>query len=178
MVIWVLFFNGDSEMLKCCCALVQAGRAPTVKEWCKLDEKFVNISSHLTDEMRRKLRIYELGVFFKNLPMICLAISIISVNGAVMLPSFISDINSLLRFFLWQLYLSAWLLSQGGLGACAFVGTSMIVKRIPKKNSPDIQEIIDVTDRNFLSSRVLLGALFAAIIGLPFVSKSINLCIP
>jgi hypothetical protein len=76
--------------------------------------------------------------------------------------------------FLWQLYLSAWLLSQGGLGACAFVGTSMIVKRIPKKNNPDIQEIIDVTDRNFLNSRVLLGALFAAIIGLPFVSKSMH----
>jgi hypothetical protein len=154
-----------------------AGRTPTVKEWCKLDEKFVNISSHLTDEMRRKLRLYELGMFFKTFPVIFLAISIISVNGAVMLPSLIPDINSLFRFLLWQLYLSAWLLSQGGLGACAFVGTSMIVKTIPKKNSypsSNIQEIIDVTDKNFLTSRILLGALFAAIIGLPFVSKSMH----
>jgi hypothetical protein len=155
----------------------KAGRAPTIKAWCKLDEKFVNISSHLTDEMRRKFRIQELGVFFKILPMILLGISMIAVNAAIMLPSLIPDIESLLRFFLWQLYLSSWLLSQGALGAYAFVGTSMIVKQIPKRNgykSPRNEEIIDVTDKNFLSSRILLGALFAAILGLPFVSKSMH----
>lgn len=155
----------------------KTGRAPTIKEWCKLDEKFVNISSHLNDEMRRKLRIQELGIFFKILPMVLLGVSMVAVNAAIILPSLIPNIDSLLRFFLWLLYLSAWLLSQGGLGACAFVGTSMIMKQIPERNSyqsPGAEEITDVTGRNFLTSRVLLGALFAAILGLPFVSKSMH----
>jgi hypothetical protein len=93
-----------------------------------------------------------------------------------MLPDLIYDEHSPLRFFGWLVLLTLWLLSQGALGACAFIGTSAIVKEMPKKDSTNsnVQEIVDVTDRNFLNARVLLGQLFAIILGFPFAAKSVN----
>jgi hypothetical protein len=70
-----------------------------------------------------------------------------------------------------------WLISQGGLGACAVLGTSVIFKASQDKGvleRSDSRENIDVTDPNSLSIRVILGTLFAVLLGLPFAVTSLN----
>ena len=59
--------------------------------------------------------------------------------------------------------------AQGGLGACVFLGTSAIQLARPPK-----LESIDVTDRNYLNIRILLGTLFGSLIGLLFSSSSLD----
>jgi hypothetical protein len=139
-----------------------------------LDAKLAKLASYLNDEMRRKIRILELRVFFKTLPVIFLGLLVISTILYVWLPWFAPTGST------WSLPLSllicfAWLISQGGLGACAFLGTSVIVGAAQQGNAMGAQtpnealplEKADVTDRNFLVIRVILGTLFAVLIGIP-----------
>ena len=48
------------------------GRVPSIGEWRILDAKLAKLASYLNDEMRRKIRIRELKIFFKTLPIIFL----------------------------------------------------------------------------------------------------------
>jgi hypothetical protein len=47
----------------------QFGRAPSSEEWRLLDEKLSVLASYLTDELRQKIRIRELGLFFGPMPL-------------------------------------------------------------------------------------------------------------
>jgi hypothetical protein len=55
-----------------------SGRVPTADEWRTLDEKLTKLASYLSDDLRRKIRLRELSLFFKILPIFFLAFS---VNG-------------------------------------------------------------------------------------------------
>jgi hypothetical protein len=64
-----------------------------------------------------------------------------------------------------------WTLSQGGLGACAFLGTRVAIRQAEAGPSPELlREAADITDRNVLKIRVVLGCLFGFLLGLPFSS--------
>jgi len=76
-------------------------------------------------------------------------------------------------------------MSQGGLGACAFLGTSVITRSadIAKTQTVpagDLKEITvscaisDLTDRNFLKIRIVLGALFGFLFGLPIAHMALH----
>src|SRR5215831_9961009 len=154
------------------------GRVPSLAEWRILDAKLAKLASYLNDEMRRKIRIRELSVFFKTLPIILLTVLVISTILYVWLP-WIAAAGSTWHLPLSLLICFTWLISQGGLGACAFLGTSVIVGADQQGNAA-VQaaagkapneafplERADVTDRNFLVIRVILGTLFAVLIGIP-----------
>src|SRR5271156_6501450 len=85
--------------------------------------------------------------------------------------------GSLLRILLWVIIVSVWAISQGGLGACAFLGTSVITKSSLAGEST-ARDNVDLTDRNFLIIRVILGTLFAVLLGLPFSPLGLNVFIP
>jgi hypothetical protein len=153
------------------------GRVPSASEWRILDEKLATLASYLTDELRRKIRIRELALFFRTLPIIFLIFSGIATISYLILPYFTLGPGSLLRIFLWLLIVAIWAVCQGGLGACAFLGTSVITKTtIMNESAP--RESIDLTDRNFLLIRVILGTLFAVLLGLPFSPLGLNVFIP
>jgi hypothetical protein len=48
------------------------GRTPTNEEWRLLDEKMSILTSYLTDDLRQKVRLRDLSVFFGYLPVIFL----------------------------------------------------------------------------------------------------------
>ena len=153
-----------------------SGRIPSAGEWRTLDEKLTKLASYLSDDLRRKIRIRELGLFFKTLPICFLTFSVISTILYINFPWIISK-GSPWRLFFWLVVTMTWLISQGGLGACAFLGTSVIFKASQDKElseRSDSRENIDVTDPNSLSIRVLLGTLFAVLLGLPFAVASLN----
>jgi hypothetical protein len=152
------------------------GRVPSAAEWRTLDEKLFILAGYLNDELRRKLRIRELGFFFRTLPIGFLACSVLSTIVYINVPVITSD-GSPWKLLIWLIVVMTWLISQGGLGACAFLGTSVIFRGTRDKaptEGADIRENIDVTDRNSLSIRVLLGTLFAVLLGLPFAVISLN----
>jgi len=151
------------------------GRPPDLDEWEYLDVLFLNLANYLTDELRRKIRIRELRIFFRTLPLIFLTSSVV----VSLLYFMLNDITgeTAFRAFLYYVIVIAWAISQGGLGACAFLVTSVVVKNVQERGLAAEQQRpdpIDITDRNFLSARVLLGALFALLLGLPFARLSIN----
>ena len=158
------------------------GRIPSVGEWRTLDAKLAKLASYLNDEMRRKRRIRELKVFFTTLPILFLSLLVVSTILYIWLP-WIAPTDGA-RAPPWNLPVSllisfAWLISQGGLGACAFLGTSVIVGSAQQakgilqtaegktSNESPLPESADVTDRNFLIIRVILGTLFAVLLGIP-----------
>jgi hypothetical protein len=66
-----------------------ARRVPSAAEWHTLDEELAKLASYLTEELRRKLRIRELALFFRILPIIFLACLIVSTILYVNLKSII-----------------------------------------------------------------------------------------
>jgi hypothetical protein len=149
-----------------------SGRVPSVGEWRTLDEKLSKLASYLNDDLRRKIRIHELKLFFRILPIGFLATTVVSTILYANL--YLINSGSAWRAFLWLVIICAWSVSQGGLGACAFLGTSVIMKTsILTDTGP--RENIDLTDRNFLVIRVILGTSFAVIIGLPYSPLGLNL---
>jgi hypothetical protein len=171
-------------------AYSSSGRVPSISEWHKLDEKLAKLTSYLGDDLRRKIRIRELGFFFKTLPISFLAFTVLSIilyNNLIVLHS-----GASVNHLLWLVIMSAYTVSQGGLGACAFLGTSVITKTSllnetttqrntipqgdagPRENTVP-RENVDLTDHNFLIIRVILGTSFAVILGLPYSTIGLNL---
>lgn len=151
------------------------GRAPTLDEWKQLDQKLLALTSLLTDDLRSRIRIRELGIFFGPIPIVFLCVAIVAIFCFSLLPKVIPD-PSLVSYSVW-FWLSAivWTLAQGGLGACAFLGTRIAVKRAEGANiSQTLEEAGDITDRNVLKIRILLGCLFGFLLGLPFSTQSLN----
>ena len=144
-----------------------SGRLPSEEEWKLLDEKLSVLTSHLSDDLRQKIRIRELIRYFYTIPIWFLFASISAVLYYFLYPSFIlyASLPSTVSFLG---SLVVWTVSQGGLGACAFLGTRMAMK-VTKGAGPaeSSEEEADLTDRNFLKTRILLGCLFAFIFGLP-----------
>src|SRR5271168_1346699 len=64
------------------------GRVPNAGEWRTLDEKLAKLASYLSDDLRRKIRLRELRVFFRTLPIIFLVLSVITSIVYLILPLF------------------------------------------------------------------------------------------
>lgn len=148
--------------------IASRGRQPTDDEWKLLDLKLWALSSLLSEDLRQKVRIRELGVFFGTIPIVFLAISLASLVVLFVYTLVFSDQNSVPAVITFLLSLIAWSVSQGGLGACAFLGTRVAIKRAEGKDviNPS-DESADVTNRNVLKIRIVLGCLFASLVGLP-----------
>jgi hypothetical protein len=156
----------------------QGGRSPSVAEWRLLDHKMFALAAYLNDDLRKKIRIRELGTFFGIIPVLFLLTTILSTLIYSLNSVVIPDQNSLPSYLLYLTGIILWCISQGGLGACAFLCTSVIVKTSNNRggsidSSKDSIELVDITDQNFLKIRILLGTLFGFLIGLPFSLSSL-----
>jgi hypothetical protein len=61
------------------------GRVPSQVEWRLLDEKLSAITSLLNDDLKTRIRISDLGIFFGQLPLLFLGFTTISTIGYGML---------------------------------------------------------------------------------------------
>jgi hypothetical protein len=151
------------------------GRAPTLDEWKQLDEKLLALTSLLTEDLRSRIRIRELGIFFGPIPIIFLCVAIGAIFWFSLFSKIFTDTSSVAYSVNFWASVILWSLAQGGLGACAFLGTRIAVKRAEGASiSQTLEETADVTDRNVLKIRILLGCLFGFLLGLPFSAESLN----
>ncbi len=77
-----------------------------------------------------------------------------------------------------------WILALGGLGSCAFLGTTLISENarlnttsVLTTQSPSggqISSEFDLTDRNLILTRIVIGILFAFLLGLSLSSGSLK----
>lgn len=143
-----------------------SGRPPTPEEWRLLDDKISALASYLSDDLRQKIRVRELSIFFDVLPLVFLLATLAAILYRFLYGGFLQK-DSLLFNFSFLLSLIVWTVSQGGLGACAFLGTRIATKR-PEKATPDpFAEVADITDESILRIRIVLGCLFGALVGVP-----------
>jgi len=170
-----------------------SARVPTDVEWDRVYKVSSAVAAHLNGtNLKRKIRIRELGKFFGTIPLTFLFFSVISTFLYLAIfetrpGPFMIDIPPNAKFLASAGLVFIWALSQGGLGACAFLGTSVITRSAEAiaraKKSPDENltesdigcEVADITDRNFLKSRIVMGALFGFLLGLPIARSSLHI---
>ncbi len=151
----------------------QSGRAPTAEEWKLLDEKISVLASYLTDELRQKIRVRELSIFFGILPIAFLAATLAAIMYRFLYGNFLAK-NSTAFIASYLLTLIVWTVAQGGLGACAFLGTRAAAKRLEKSPLDSFADSTDITDKSILKIRIILGCLFGSLVGIPLGSLALD----
>ena len=147
------------------------GRLPTEDEWKALDQKLASLTPLLTPDLRWKFRIRELQFFFVTVPIFFLIMIVITTFSLVLLMTFGKG-SSILFVAPYTITFLIWTLSQGALGACAFLCVSATVYALRGKiASGSSYHTVDLSDESILSVRVILGALFALLIALPIGGK-------
>jgi hypothetical protein len=149
------------------------GRVPTSEEWKLLDEKIAVLASYLSDELRQKIRVRELSVFFDTLPLIFLLATLATVLYRFLYGGFLTK-GTLLFNASFLLSLIVWTVAQGGLGACAFLGTRLATKHSEKGSIDNFADVADITDESILRIRIVLGCLFGSLIGVPIGSLAFD----
>ena len=156
-----------------------SGRQPDSTEWKLLDEKLSGLASYLDEDLRRKIRVRELGIYFGRIPLFFLFAAVFTTL-LYPLSGYLFD-RGTFSFSLWYLVVViGWTISQGGLGACAFLLTQVAIRKTEiagadsSSQSGLIESALDVTDRNLLRIRILLGSLFSFLIGLPVAYRAVN----
>lgn len=149
------------------------GRVPSPGEWKLLDEKIAILASYLNDDLRQKIRIRELSVFFDTLPLIFLLATLGTVLYRFLYGGFFEK-GSLPFNASFLLSLIVWTVAQGGLGACAFLGTRIATRRSDKSMIDNLSDVSDVTDEGILRIRIVLGCLFGSLIGVPIGSLAFD----
>jgi len=151
------------------------GRQPTAVEWQLLDKKLSALTSYLDDDLRRKARIRELSIFFGLIPLTFLLLAVVSIVFYALYPLIIKDSNSFAFNVAFLLSLTVWTISQGGLGACAFLGTRVAIQKAQGiTESKLLRESADITDVSVLRIRIIQGLLFGFLIGLPVSFPGLN----
>jgi len=168
------------------------GRMPSIDEWCQIDAKMNALAKYLDNPLRRKRTFLRLRPYFRTFPLLFLFLAIFSlfvdsstrylVNGTQL--TFLGTIID----FAANL---GWILALGGLGTCGYLGTSLMAESrraamlstatsppaptsdqstAPQPTAPviapNIAEI-DLTDANLIVTRIVVGILFAFILGYP-----------
>jgi hypothetical protein len=148
-------------------------RPPTPDEWKLLDEKFSILASYLTPELRYKIRVRELSAFFGLIPLGFLIASLGILLYRFLYGAFF-DKGTLAFNASFLLTLIIWTVAQGGLGACAFLGTKAATSRIEKTTLESVGDVTDITDKSILKIRIILGCLFGSLIGIPIASLALD----
>ena len=151
------------------------GRLPTDHEWKLLDQKLANLSSNLDDGMRQRLRIRELGPFFGPIPLTFLLVTALMTVGYAIYPQvpFLTDgsFSYNLCYYITEI---VWTITQGGLGACAYFAIQAATKKGPGTPSALLKNSFEIMDPNVLKIRIILGSLFAFILGIPFSLRGLG----
>jgi hypothetical protein len=143
----------------------RAGRAVTEEEWRKLYAISHDLTSELPLDVVTAFGIWQLRTYFVLCPVIFLIMAIVAVS----VPYFQGYLaaGSGWYYFLGIVAVLLWTCTLGGLGTSAFFGTSLLAQlaSAPGNDQPKIKEI---TDSAYLQTRLMIGIMFAFVIGLPF----------
>jgi hypothetical protein len=98
--------------------------------------------------------------------------------GIVALEATYLNNTNAAQYQAWYYFVSlaavlSWTSALGGLGTAAFFGTSLLAQ-LASVNANDEAKLKEITDYNYLQARLVVGILFAFVLGLPFGRLSLD----
>ena len=141
------------------------GRAASEEEWQKLYAISHGLASELPLEIATAFSIWRLRTFFGLFPLIFLIMGITALE-ATYLQGYAAE-SSGWYYFIGLAAVLSWTCALGGLGTSAFFGTSLLAQ-LASATGSDQPKLKEITDYNYLQTRLITGILFAFVLGLPF----------
>ena len=141
-----------------------AGRAASEDEWQKLYAISRGLASELPLEIATAFSIWRLRTFFGLFPLIFLIMGIAALEEKYFLGY---AEGSPWYYFIGLVAVLSWTCALGGLGTSAFFGTSLLAQ-LASATGNDQAKLKEITDSTYLQTRLMIGILFALVLGLPF----------
>ena len=142
-----------------------AGRAASEEEWRKLYVISHGLASELPLEIATAFSIWRLRTFFGLFPLIFLIMGTLALE-ATYLKGYAVE-GSGWYYFIGLAAVLSWTCALGGLGTSAFFGTSLLAQ-LASATGNDQAKLKEITDYTYLQTRLMIGILFAFVLGLPF----------
>jgi hypothetical protein len=141
------------------------GRAASEEEWRKLYAISRGLASELPLEIATAFSIWRLRTFFGLFPLIFLIMGIAALETTY-LQGYAAS-SSGWYYFVGLAAVLSWTCALGGLGTSAFFGTSLLAQ-LASASANDQAKLKEITDYTYLQTRLMIGILFAFVLGLPF----------
>lgn len=142
----------------------EAGRPPTEAEWAAVDVHTQTFFGLLSEPLRRRFTMGELPWWLSGLPLIFIAIGVISLVMSVVVLATLeiepkTPVDPIVARAVVMAFYLFWLMSLGAIGAVAFIAM----------NALSVQEDVtfDLTNTRLMWLRLVLGALFGLVLTLP-----------
>jgi hypothetical protein len=148
-----------------------AGRTASEEEWRKLYAISHGLASALPLEIATAFSIWRLRTFFGLFPLIFLIMGIAALE-ATYLQGYAAS-SSGWYYFIGLAAVLSWTCALGGLGTSAFFGTSLLAQ-LASATGNDQAKLKEITDYTYLQTRLMIGILFAFVLGLPFGHLSLD----
>ena len=149
----------------------RVGRAASEEEWRKLYAISPGLASALPLEIATAFSIWRLRTFFGLFPLIFLIMGIAALE-ATYLQGYAAT-SSGWYYFIGLAAVLSWTCALGGLGTSAFFGTSLLAQ-LASATGNDQAKLKEITDYTYLQTRLMIGILFAFVLGLPFGHLSLD----
>lgn len=128
-------------------------RAPTLEEWMEVERKIISLEKYLSPNLLTYVEINHLsGKILEKVALYLLSISMVALIAALLLDNWYVPL--LLACF------TIWSATTGALGSTAFLYVNALSIQVDPK--------VDLTSRTLVTMRLILGALFAVILTVPF----------
>lgn len=141
------------------------GRAPSEEEWRKLYAISRGLASELPLEIATAFSIWRLRTFFGLFPFIFLIMGIAALEATYLMS--LAAGSAGWYYFIGLAAVLSWTCALGGLGTSAFFGTSLLAQ-LASAAGNDQARLKEITDDTYLQTRLMIGILFAFVLGLPF----------
>jgi hypothetical protein len=139
------------------------GRAVSEEEWRKLYAISHGLASELPLEIATAFSIWRLRTFFGLFPFIFLIMGIAALEATYLEGYAVGG----WYYFIGLAAVLSWTCALGGLGTSAFFGTSLLAQ-LASATGNDQAKLKEITDDTYLQTRLMIGILFAFVLGLPF----------
>jgi len=139
------------------------GRAASEEEWRKLYAISRGLASELPLEIATAFSIWRLRTFFGLFPFIFLIMGIAALEATYLEGYAVGG----WYYFIGLAAVLSWTCALGGLGTSAFFGTSLLAQ-LASATGDDQAKLKEITDDTYLQTRLMIGILFAFVLGLPF----------
>lgn len=138
------------------------GRAPTEDEWLAVESDTRKLFGYLSDPLRRRFILGSIPWWVASLPAVFAVIALTALVLSVLAGSSIVATERPIEALPRQIlpFYAIWVMSLGAIGAVAFVGMNAL--------SLQADITFDLTNNRLVILRIVLGALFALVITLPF----------
>lgn len=145
------------------------GRAASEEEWRKLYAISHGLASELPLEIATAFSIWRLRTFFGLFPIIFLIMGIAALEATYLEGYAVGG----WYYFIGLAAVLSWTCALGGLGTSAFFGTSLLAQ-LASATGNDQAKLKEITDDTYLRTRLMIGILFAFVLGLPFGHLSLD----